>query len=300
MADYCDTPAVLVLALAGGPSLDLMSDQNGFRIDTVDLGFPDVREDTDPNADQRGLDDYTRLYGGRAVSLAGSIVPSPAGSRQKALHALAPFLDPAGRPTLTYQIDADTTPRVLTLRASAFSAPFVHPAVSAFTVGWKAPDPAAYDATVKQAIARVSSAGQTGGRAYPLTFNRTYPAGGGSNAVATNAGDLVTYPLLRVYGPIVNPSIQAAFTQAGVTQYWTLGFTYTVNAGDFIEVDCFARTAFVNGDHRQSVYSTIVFNNSGAAFPFMPPGVAVTFSLYGTGASTPTVLQVNWQDAYLI
>jgi len=300
VGDYCSSPDTLTLSIPGGPSIDLMSDQQGFRVSEVDLGYPDVREDVEPNADQRGMDDYTRLFGARAVTIAGFVIASPLGSRQVTFHALGPFLDPAARVTLTYRIDPDAVVKTLTLRAAQSTAVFNDANVSDAMMGWKAPDPAAYDATVKQAYARTSSASQTGGRAYSWTPNRVYPAGGGSYATGTNAGDLITYPLLRVYGPIVNPSVQVNFTQAGATQYWNLGFTYTVNAGDFIEIDCYARTAFVNGDRRQSVYSSIVFNNSGAAFPFMPPGLAVTFSLFGTGASTPTVLQVNWQDAYLI
>jgi hypothetical protein len=298
VADYCNSPTTLTLSIPNGPSLDLMSDQNGFRVDTVDLGFPDVREDIDLMADQRGILDYTRLFGARAVSISGSIVPSPYGSRQAAFHALAPFLDPRARTTLTYQIDGDTTPRTMTLRASQLSGPISHPAVSTFSVGWKAADPAAYG-PAQQSICRPSVGAV--GRAYSLTFPRTYPPFPGATSALTNNGDLTTYPLLRVYGPITNPNVHVQFTRPGeATQYWQLAFTYNLSGTDRIDIDCFNRTALLNGDPRSSVYYTMVFNGSGIGWPYMPAGLPVLFSLNGTGTSSGTQLQINYSDAFVL
>jgi hypothetical protein len=295
MTAYCSTPVTLKLAL-GSVVLDLMDQANGFRVAEIDLGYPDIREDSNARAVQHGMMDFTQFFGARAVTISGSVIPSAAGSRQKVLHALAPFLDPAARPVLTYQIDADTSPRTITLRASELSVPFNHPQVSDWSVGWKAPDPLAYDANIQLTIAGVSIFG--GGRQYNLVFNRVYPAGTGGTGVSTNNGDFTVYPLLRVYGPITGANIQ--WTPSGQNgQHLFFALNYTINAGHYVEVDCKRRTAFLDGDPSQSVYPQISFSLAGS-WPVLPPGVRTFWTMQGSNTNNSSQLQVQWQDAYLI
>ncbi len=297
MVAYCSTPAVLTLTL-GASTLDLMDQANGFRVNEVELAFPDVREDIDLKADQRGANDYTRLFGSRAVTITGSIVPSAAGSRQKSLHVLVPFIDPRARPVLTYQFDADAKPRQLTLRAAALSAPFNSPQVSAFQLGFKAADPVAYDPTVNTAIA-YSYRGQ-GGRAYNLNFNRVYPPSQGGASLPTNNGDVTVYPVLHLYGPasniVVGENIFYTPTRQNITLIFKTGFS--LSAGDRLDIDCKARTATLN-DPSVNVYGQLGWNASGL-WPYMPPGIQTGFTLGADNATTSTQLQVVWQDGYLL
>jgi len=299
---YCTSPATLTLALPTGQTLDLMDAANGYRVDTLDLGYPDVREDMNPAPLRHGTVDLTRLFGARAVTVSGSLIPSGQGSRQQAWHALAPFLDPGARVTLTYQVDPDARPHQMTVRAAQVSGPVTNPTVSPFSVGFKAADPLAYDAAAQVGIVYPGSAA---GRAYPLVYqitpaqNRVYPAGGATSANLTSNGDFTVYPLLRIYGPGTNPTVTEAVPGAPVNPAGRIAFTsgFIINAGDYIQVDCRARTAYLNGNPANNVYGSIASN---IAWPYLPPGVTTTWTYAATGLGTASQLQVAWNDAYLL
>ena len=121
MGVYCGLPRCELLV--GTRTLDLMDSGQGFRIASLYLGFPEIREDATDAPDRAGTIDLTALFGARAVTIAGSIVAAPAGSRSASLALLTPFLHPAARPTLIYQTDTDVEPRRLTLRVSGNTAP---------------------------------------------------------------------------------------------------------------------------------------------------------------------------------
>jgi Phage tail protein len=297
MTAYCSTPAVLTLTL-GSTVLDLMDQANGFRIGEVDLGYPDVREDINLRPDQHGVADFTQFFGARAVTISGAIVPSSTGSRQKALQALAPFLNPAARPVLTYQIDGDVGPRTLTLRPSDLSVPVTNPQVSDFQVGWKAADPFAYDANVQTAIVWVTVAG--GGRQYNLVFPRVYPPGGVSQARTYNLGSFDVYPTLTFYGPMTGIQVTwTALSTPTITGYFLFQPSYTIPAGSFVVVDCKNRTAFLNGDPANSVYSRLGYLSSGF-WPYIPAGGSTIWSLSANNTSAASQVQIRWQDAYLL
>ena len=301
MVAYCPTPAVLTLTL-GTTVLDLMDQANGFRVSEVDLGYPDVREDVDDRADAQGVNDYTRLFGARAITISGSLVPSATGSRSRALHALAPFLNPGARPVLTYQIDPDTPARMMTLRPAQWAAPFNDRNVSAFQVGWKAPDPLAYDANLQRASVWPAPVGGNG-RTYNLVFNRVYGTGGGStSAITPSVGDMTVYPTLRLYGPMSSISVIWRPTAPGIVwnTYGSFGFvsTFTINGGDRVDVDCRRRTAYLNGNPGQSVFSSILV--TGGNWPFIPAPGQTSWQITATSTSPVSQMAIEWQDAYLL
>jgi hypothetical protein len=300
VADYCSSPDTLTLTV-GSTTVDLMSDQQGFRVSALDLGYPAVREVVVDNPDRNGATDLTKLLGPRPVVITGALVPSPAGSRQRAWHALAPFLDPSARVTMTYRVDADAVVKTITLRAAQATALFDNPQTSPAQLGFKAADPVAYDQNV-QTIYMVPS-GTQAGRAYNLTFNRVYPSTGVTGATSVNHGDLVTFPRLRVYGPASNVYI-GWNTGSPLVQY-TLAFlsTFSVPAGDSLVIDCKARTMYLNSDPTTSRYNQVDFAGSSGGWPYIPATPAPGFTswlLNASSYSTATQLQVTWQDAYLL
>jgi hypothetical protein len=299
VADYCSSPDTLTLTV-GSTTIDLMSDQQGLRVSALDLGYPAVREVVVDNPDRNGATDLTKLLGARPVVITGALVPSPAGSRQRAWHALAPFLDPSARVTMTYRVDADAVVKTITLRVAQATALFDNPTTSPAQLGFKAADPVAYDQNL-QTRSILPSATQAG-RAYNLTFNRVYPAAGVSSASTANNGDLATYPLLRLYGPASNVSITWATVVPGTTATWNLYFlsSFSIGAGDFLVIDCKARTMYLNSDPTTSRYGQVDFGASSGGWPYIPAGGSTTWQLNATGSSTATQLQINWQDAYLL
>jgi hypothetical protein len=298
MADYCAYPVVLTLTL-GSTVLDLMSDQQGFRVAELNIRLPEIRDDVNAAADRHGTIDLSRLYGARAVTISGFVVPSPTGSRQKMLHSLAPFLDPSARATLTYQVDDDTGPRTLTVRASDLSVPFTNPKTSEWSVGWKCPDPLAYDATVQT---RYAFASTQGGRVYNWTPPRVYPPGGGSSGYGYNYGEFTAYPTVLIYGPASN----VAFTWVtyppggtGTSYQLSLAPSYVISAGHYVALNSRTRTALIDGDPAQSVYGQLQWSSQGA-WPSIPAGGYTSWNLTATNVSNATQAQISWQDPYLL
>jgi hypothetical protein len=75
---YCGTPNTLRLeardsAGALTASLDLMNEASGYRVETLDVGFPTVRDQTSALPTRDGDLDYTRLYGPRATATATNL-----------------------------------------------------------------------------------------------------------------------------------------------------------------------------------------------------------------------------------
>jgi hypothetical protein len=298
VADYCNSPDTLTLTV-GSTTIDLMSDQQGFRVSALDLGYPAVREVVIDNSDRSGATDLTKLLGPRPVTITGALVPSPVGSRQQAWHKLAPFLDPSARVTMTYRVDGDTVVKTMTLRVAQATALFDNPTTSPAQLGFKAADPLAYDARVQTAVA-FGGASNVGGRAYNLVYNRVYPAGGGATSVFTyNNGDFPVYPLLRLYGPATNIVVNwgpASATGGPIT----FVPSYSVAAGHYLAIDCKARTIQVDGDPSQNAYGQV---QSMLTWPYIPAGApnnTAVWSFTATGTSNQSQLVIQWQDGYLL
>jgi hypothetical protein len=298
---YCATPATLRLELVDPlgnvtDTLDLMDETNGYRVASLDIGFPTVRAVTAALATRDGDYDTTALFGPRTVTVAGSLVPSAFGSRQAALAALAHWCQPRLRPRLVYAVDAGEELLAIGLRGDQMSAVYDNPAVSAFQVSWVAPNPVAYSLTQNQTTVGPEQTAPLGGRTYPLAFPRTYPAagaGGSGQGTIQNDGTYPTWPIFRIYGPCTNPAIFWV-DPPGPAIVFTGGLA--VNAGDYLEVDTANQTALINGLTSASRYSNLDFTQTvwqpcyaGATVIRFAPA---TFSL-------PCQLVALWYDASL-
>jgi tail protein len=295
---YCSTPATLRLELtdpttgAVTNTLDLMDGAGGYRVSSLDLGWPAVRQVVAALPTRDGDYDTTRLFGSRIVTVVGSIVPTPAMSRQSALGALGWWLQPALRPRLVYAVDPANPPVRIGLVGSQLASPFVDPTVSAFTASWVAPDPAAYGLTQYQVF--VSPASILSGRTYPRTYPLSYPTGSGGTGVATvtNNGTYRTWPVFRIFGPCTDPAI--TYLAPAVGAFVTAGLS--VAAGDYVTVDTRAATVYYNGDPTASRYSTVDFTRTTWA-PLPPGTTQVRFA--PVTWSSPCQLEIDWSDAYL-
>jgi tail protein len=304
LAHYCATPAVLTLTL-GAATLDLMDAANGFAVEQLDFGYPNVREDISPIPDRNGSWDDTAWFGQRVVSIKGTLLPTSAGSRSKTFDTLAPFLVPSARPTLTFAVDADTSPRFFTLRAAQLSAPASNPTLTAFSAQWVAADPAAY--SIQMNVVTVGATGGGQGRIYvtPQTGTvtntsawtppRVYPVlSGGLNVSAVNQGDLRTPPLIQVFGPCTNPAIYDD-TVGAVIKVGTATQPLTLAAGDVLTVDGRGRLVYL-GTPASSRYNYVDFTVS--SWWLLAPGPNAL--RYVADIATPaSYASVAWNDAYL-
>ena len=298
---YCDMPATLRLEQVDATgnvtaTLDLMDETRGYRVNSFDLAFPTVREVVAALPTRDGDYDTTRLFGPRVVTVAGWLTAVAGLPRQQAWQDLAQWCQPRLRPRLVYQFDAGMPVYAIGLRGSQLAAPFVERYTSDFTVSWVAPDPVAYGLVQHSQIVQPQSSGTLGGRAYPLAFPRTYPApspGGSGMGTLVNGGDYPTWPTFRIFGPCTAPAV-IWVTPAGGAVVFTSGLS--VAAGDYLEVNTFDQTAYVNGLTTASRYNFLDFAQT-VWQPFYAGATTIRFAP-GTWSS-PCQLLVLWNDATL-
>jgi hypothetical protein len=279
----------------------------GWFCSSLDLGYPDVRDVVSNRPDQDGIDDRTRFFGGRTVTAeitalagAGAVIDAVAAS-------FAPFMAPSARPTLHYVLDRPgAAERTMTLRAAGYSWPVAGPYQRDIQLQWVAADPAAVDPVQKTATAWAGSS-TTAGRNYPWTPNRIYPVGGSSptSAIVSSAGDLPFRPLLRIYGPVTAPAVWLNVTgdpTTGPTNSGTIQFvaSYTIPAGQWVDVDLAAKTVRAQSDPNQSVLNQIDWVVTSPTWPAIPPlpGYA-RMQMGGSSRSGVTQVQASWYDRYL-
>jgi hypothetical protein len=209
-----------------------------------------------------------------------------------------PFMVPYARPVLHYILDRPgAAERVLTLRASGYSWPIVGPSQRDIQLQWLAADPVVRDPATRTVTAWSGSGGA--GRVYPLVFNRQYPTSGGSpiTGVISSPGDVAVRPLLRIYGPITGPDVRLS-PQSGAWFDVKFVASFVINAGDWVDVDTVAKTAFLRGDPTQSVLGQVDWLNT--TWPVLPVAPATSnLNLYGSGASGVTQVQAIWHDGYM-
>lgn len=234
-----------------------LTPENGFNIRDFNLGFPVVRTVMDGRPNIDGMDDRTRFFGSRVVSLDIDLV----GDKWALLDELAPYLNPANRPFLVYE-DAEQTRRIL-LRASEETAVITAPTnIQRVLLQWVAPDGAAEGLDVVE-FEVPAVVGVEAGFTWDLTFNLTFPTTSPSGRINVESpGNVRTYPVIRLFGPCTNPRIDNASDPNLVGEPKQLRFFQTLSASQFIEVNTRERTVFLNGNPDLPLYSALDFNVS--------------------------------------
>lgn len=293
----CVRRAWLVL---GAQSIDLEDVSAGYVCTSLDIGSPEVRDVTNNRPDANGIDDRTQFYGSRPVT-ADIVVAAPDARIDEVASAFAPFMVPNVRPELHYVLDRGTNPeRVLVLRAADYGWRVQGPITREVHLQWVAADPIAYDPAVRTATSWAGSSGASG-RVYNLTFPRAYPVGTTPpmNAQVRTNGDVSVRPVLRIYGPIVQPRVQLADPQNN-RQWFALRNTTTIDANHFIDIDMGARTAYWDGDRTRSAMREINWWYPTTWF-LLAPAVQYTMTLFadggGSGQATQAVL--SWRDGFV-
>jgi hypothetical protein len=291
--------------------LDLMDyDANGLIIDTVDLGFPDIREDMAVIPDADGEWDFTRFFGARGISLSGTLVDSSRGTRMMALRALGPFLSVPARPSLIYSFNTDDDIAYMRLRVAGYSGAITNPVITKFQVQYKATQPPVGYSLTTQSVRVIPGSLYAFGRIYTepqpqdpggpgvITAtsgwepDRHYPdMGGAQHALAVNAGDASTWPFILITGYCVGPAVYNDTTGLG----FAMAPSFVLNSGETLVVDMRDRQVYL-GTPDASRYAQVNFASS--AWWSLQPGendVRFTPNTAGDDASATVV----WQNAYL-
>jgi hypothetical protein len=146
-------------------------------------------------------------------------------------------------------------------------------------------DPRVYDPLPVVASTSLNAV-TTSGRTYPKSYPLLYGVAASNNALQLYlGGNRQTTGLIRINGPVVNPSV--VYDNTGTT----LAFNTTIANGDYIEIDLGAKSVLMNGTApRRNVMSLI-----GSWF-YLSPG-ANDFRYFGT-QTPPTPLSTMSVSAY--
>src|SRR5262245_10383719 len=287
----------------GTTSIELHNPDAGWVCDTLNLGYPEVRAVVNNRPDQHGIDDRTRFYGARAVS-ADLVTTTGWGARiDDVADSFAPFMRPDVRPVLHFILDrGNNDERTLTVRAADYGWPILDDYERAIHLAWIAADPIARSTSTSTATAW-SGASVGAGRAYNLTFDRTYPTGTSSppTGIIRPTGDVPVQPLYRVFGPITGPKLHFPGMRADGTAYtFDINFvaSLTIGASQWIDIDSANKTARLMGDPTQSVQTSIDWATTTWGSIDPAPGYS-NMQLTGTSTSDNTQVTAFWTEGFL-
>jgi len=227
------------------PRVDLNRD-NQIIISQLDPGFPAIREVTDPYVDASGVIDSTVYHDARRVSLRGMIVDG-ALPRHQVLNRIMAHMIPSARSYLHWQLNDETSAdaRCVRFRAGNVSRPVQAHNRIYFNLSLIAAKGVIESSELITKTINPSTAGGTeSGRAYDLTFDRTYPASDPiGSANIENLGSVTAWPIIKIFGECTNPVID------NVTTGQSFEFpSLSVAAGEVITIDTVNRTILNQSD----------------------------------------------------
>lgn len=280
----------LTLSSPGIPTLGIGTG-GAFGLNSLDLGFPDIRVVEFPRPAADGMIDETKYIGRRVIS--ADIVLFPGTWVQE--QTLRAFMSPDTRTSMLIT-PPDGPELVTTVRGASLAAPIVLEDLSAgvkrLNAQWSAPLGTLESAITKTAVVVAAGSTAADGRPYNLQFDRDYPNAGPSGTTAmTNAGTEHAYPVVKVYGPCTGPRL------VHLEQNRELNFpTLSIAASDFLEIDTRAKTIRYNGDPNDSRYDALDFATS--SWWSLAPGLQ-QIRFVPTTFTAPSQAQITWRDAWI-
>lgn len=148
-----------------------------------------------------------------------------------------------------------------------------------------APDPRVYSQTLTTGTGAVLAAA-AGGKTYTYTYRRSYSPSSGGSVSYTNSGSVPTPPIIRIYGYCSSPQIV-------LDANTRLVFTGEIAAGDYLEVDCGARTVKLNGSTSRLNLLDVV-NSTFFALPVGTSTVQMRASNFDSNARADLIYRSAW------
>lgn len=224
---------------------------------SLKVGSPDIRASVQDRVGSDGTYDRTQFHGARNVSLECRLSDAPASK----LDTLLGFLHPHKRPYLVLT-DSDwvgSQTRRLLLRSDQWSDDITNTSSwwRDVQLQWVAPD-GVWESFDLYSYSVEASGGATG-RVYDLVSPRTYPVSGGSGVISVyNPGSSQVDWVARLYGPCTGPRLTNDHTGEALV----FKSSFSLGAGEFVEVNSRDFTVFANGDSSLSRTHQLSFGNS--------------------------------------
>ena len=160
--------------------------------------------------------------------------------------------------------------------------------IASAALQWVCSDPRLYSLDERVVTVLPPTSG-VGGLDYPLAYPLTYGTPGTSGqAVAFNAGNTPTHPLVVIPGPAERPRV------INETTGRTLEFDLTLTAADSLTVDCDAGTVRLN-QSADRLYTLTPRSVPVEAWTIPPGRSTIRYQATSAGAA----VTLTWRDAYL-
>lgn len=209
-------------------------------------GFDDysIRETRENKAAQDGQNDYGQYLAERLITLKGTILAENSIQRDLARQDLLDaFIKDGIYRWLKWHVTVEPPKQIL---CKVFSKKIEEeyerdPYFRDFTINLIAVDPRIY--SQEEVTVTIYIPTSEGGRTYPKSYPKTYGGarvGGSSNCA--NSGNYGTFPLVKMYGPLVNPQIKNITDDNKFIKV-----DMVVNTGDYLEIDFDKHTIMLNG-----------------------------------------------------
>lgn len=251
-----------------------------------------VRTNVDVKPQRDGAILHNSYLGARTIVLTGQVVAGSFETRRTMLDDLAAHVVSILRANGTLRFTpTGGSARQLTVRA--FDKAVVRGGVvKEFQLTLLAPDPFVYSDTLFSASTSPLTGGGTAGgvalpHAFPFSFGE-YTAGG--EVTVTNSGNVNSYPVVRVYGPITAPTLRN-LTTGSVLSFPGL----SVSAGSYAALDMAAETARLD-DLASSPLIRYLDVASSEFWPLIPGSNIVR--LTGSSFSSATNATVLYRHAF--
>lgn len=246
------------MEMEAGPyrRLDLIH-SNGYVPQEINLGFPDIRDNVQKRPSANGTFDFTRYFAASAVQIKVAMEPSlmatPVTTRRLE-DQLKRWLNPARRSCLVYRDPGEEDWRRIRVRGndSTRNISLARTTFGVVSLVFRAPK--GYSESLEVFSKNLPFTGTESGRAYDLTFDRTYPASGTIGVIEVeNLGNVESHPILRIYGPCSDFRVENQTT--GEQLKFKTAFSLLAN--EFLVIDMENGTVLMNGDVGNDRYDQI-------------------------------------------
>ncbi|QXE36214.1 phage tail family protein [Streptomyces sp. GMY02] len=229
---------------------------------------------------------FTPVYlSERPVTLGGLILaPDPA-----ALEAAMERARAAAALTDTLLVVHESVPKQSVVRRSGRPVlQYVTDTTASYSLMVTAADPRRYSVTEQAGSTGLpmTSGGLAPPITPPVTVAATTVAG---QVVAANQGTVGTRPVLRIDGPVTDPTVFAQYPDGTVKR---LAYSESIADGEYLTIDVDAKSVILNGTASRRRYLS-------AQWPEIPADATVTFLFAATGYNSTALLTVTWRSAWL-
>lgn len=281
-------------ALGYLPPLEL-SPINGIVPQSLNLGYPEVRDNVTRRPAANGTYDRTAYYGSKAVSMVlkydGNMIGIP---DQDIEDKIRSWMNPSVRAYLYYRFSSTANWRRVLVRPSNLnrSVNLIRNEFGMVSLTFRAP--LGINESSEEFILSVDAAASSElGRTYPLTFDRTYPTSTIAGSVpVVNEGNAPWFPVITFSGACTQPRIENVTTNKRIV----FQNTFSLLAGQTLMIDFAEGTVLLDGNPANSRYSKIDFSSS-SWFDLQPGENLLRF--YPAASTAPCFAEIKYRHGYL-